>query len=117
MPGLVKIGMTSNSPVSRAKELFTTGVPCGFNLEASWQIPQRFMRDAESELHELLSDYRFNDKREFFAVEPDDAVMFVESYMRERGFGNELITGFADLFLMICTVVSIVLSAMFLVST
>lgn len=117
MPGLVKIGMTSNTPLDRAKELFTTGVPCGFNIEASWQLPQRYMRDAETELHELLSDYRFNNKREFFTVEPDEAVAFVESYMRERGFGNDLVTGFTDLFLMICTVVSIVLVAMVLVST
>lgn len=112
MPGLVKIGMTSNSPVSRAKELFTTGVPCGFDIEASWQIPQRYLRDAERELHELLSDYRFNDKREFFTVEPDEAVEFVERYMRERGFDNELVTGFADAFLIIVTIVSIILSAL-----
>lgn len=112
MPGLVKIGMTSNSPASRAKELFTTGVPCGFTIEASWQIPQRYLRDAEQELHELLTEYRFNDKREFFTVEPNEAVEFVDSYMRERGFGNDLVTGYADVFLIICSVVTIIVGAL-----
>lgn len=65
MPGLYKIGMTTNSPEKRAAELSNgSGVPKKFYVEKA------FMSDApahhEREIHRLLARYRINDGREFF---------------------------------------------------
>lgn len=65
MPGIYKIGMTTNEPETRAKEISQgTGVPSPFVVERAYfsQSP----REDELVIHEELSDYRFNPNREFF---------------------------------------------------
>ncbi len=67
MPGLVKIGMTTNSPEERAAELSSaTGVPTPFRIEVSKKVRSPKMK--EHAIHELLSvlGFRVNEKREFF---------------------------------------------------
>jgi hypothetical protein len=67
MPGLLKIGMTTDDPEERAHELSSvTGVPAPFRVA----ISKRIVRPHEKEraIHELLASlgFRVNDKREFF---------------------------------------------------
>jgi hypothetical protein len=67
MPGLVKIGMTCDSPDERAKELSSaTGVPYPFKVIVCKKV---FTPKAkEAAIHELLSalGFRINERREFF---------------------------------------------------
>jgi len=67
MPGLLKIGMTTDDPETRAKELSSaTGVPFPFLVEHCKKVAHP--REKEKAIHELLSalGYRVNEKREFF---------------------------------------------------
>jgi hypothetical protein len=67
MPGLVKIGMTTNDPEERAAELSSaTGVPTPFRVEVCKKVWRP--KEKEHAIHELLSvlGYRLNEKREFF---------------------------------------------------
>jgi hypothetical protein len=67
MPGIFKIGMTMDSPESRAKELSgATGVPYPFRVEISKRVHNP--REKELAMHELLSvlGFRVNERREFF---------------------------------------------------
>ncbi len=67
MPGLLKIGMTTDEPEERAKELSSaTGVPFPFRVEQCKKVANP--RAKEKAMHELLSalGYRVNERREFF---------------------------------------------------
>ncbi|MEG7663783.1 GIY-YIG nuclease family protein [Hafnia paralvei] len=68
MPGIYKVGMTTNSPAIRAKELSSsTGVPSAFKVEASFHCDNPSF--SEREIHEALSGCRVNSSREFFSIE------------------------------------------------
>lgn len=65
MPGLLKIGMTTNSPHMRAKDLSSsTGVPERFVVEAAYFSDDP--RGDEAAIHSALNVHRINDSREFF---------------------------------------------------
>ena len=67
MPGLLKIGMTTDSPETRAATLSSsTGVPTPFKVEISKRVAQPY--EKEQAMHELLGalGFRVNEKREFF---------------------------------------------------
>ena len=67
MPGLVKIGMTTDSPEERARELSSvTGVPSPFCVAISKRIANP--RQKEKAIHDLLTSmgFRVSDNREFF---------------------------------------------------
>lgn len=72
MPGLVKVGKTTNTPNQRMGELHSTGVPTPFALEFS--ISVRDCHDAERSAHKALSYCRISNNREFFRVEPKRAI-------------------------------------------
>lgn len=65
MPDIYKIGMTTNSPEARAKELSSSsGVPAKFKIEASY-----YSHDPQGDeklIHDYLSNFRVNESREFF---------------------------------------------------
>ncbi len=68
MPGLVKIGMTCDSPDERAKELSSaTGVPYPFKVILCKKVYNP--KAKEGAIHELLSalGFRINERREFFS--------------------------------------------------
>ena len=88
MPGLLKIGLTKHTPQKRAAELYSTGVPVQFELEKCWRVPHAELKRAERDIHEILSDYRINNKREFFLVERELALRSVGQYIKDRGFTN-----------------------------
>ena len=67
MPGLIKIGMTTDSPEERAKELSSaTGVPFPFKVIVCKKVHNPKVKEAA--IHELLSTlgFRVNERREFF---------------------------------------------------
>ena len=84
MPGLLKIGLTSNVPSKRASELYTTGVPTPFEVERAWKVPGSELSAIESEIHSLLQRYRYNHQREFFELEQDEAIDVVGAYIKRR---------------------------------
>jgi hypothetical protein len=67
MPGLVKIGFTDDNTIDyRLTDLYTTGVPEPFKLEAYSKCNKA--RQLEKHIHLLLNEYRLNKDREFFKV-------------------------------------------------
>ena len=72
MPGLIKIGKTRLAPADRAAQLHTTGVPSGFQVEYACHTPDP---DAvERAMHDAFGPKRLNDRREFFQIEPAQAI-------------------------------------------
>lgn len=76
MPGLVKIGRTTDSVESRVAQLSShSGVPLPFECYFAAEV-----KDAvriEKTLHQLFSEQRVNPKREFFRVDPEKIVLAV----------------------------------------
>ena len=71
MPGLLKIGRTSNEPEQRLDELNTTGVPTPFDLEIALEVHDCLQ--AEKLVHDALTHYRPSKSREFFRISLPDA--------------------------------------------
>jgi hypothetical protein len=73
MPGLVKIGKPRQSDVEvRLNQLYTTVIPCPF--DCVYAVEVKDCTKVESALHVAFDPYRFNHKREFFEIEPEQAV-------------------------------------------
>jgi hypothetical protein len=73
MPGLVKIGRTDNTDANiRIAQLYTTGVPVPFTLEYACKVSNP--DEVERALHIAFSPQRTNPKREFFNIEPEQAI-------------------------------------------
>ena len=73
MPGLVKIGQTSQEDAnSRIAQLYTTGVPVPFRLEFACRVEDS--EAVEEALHIAFAPYRVNPRREFFRIEPEQAI-------------------------------------------
>ena len=71
MPGLVKIGKTTRDVLSRASELFQTGVPTPFKVEHYVATPD--CHDLEARAHEKLEPIRISAGREFFCMDANTA--------------------------------------------
>lgn len=72
MPGIVKIGRTRFQTNARARQLHSTGVPKAFIV-----LWQEFVHDSnivEREMHKRFGHARVNRRREFFEVEPQQAI-------------------------------------------
>ena len=70
MPGLVKIGKTTQSDVTaRISQLYTTGVPLPFDCEYAVKVAD--MAQVENALHFAFGDNRVNLNREFFEIDPE----------------------------------------------
>ncbi len=70
MPGLIKIGVTTNLK-ERLQKLDTTGIPTPFNLHYAIEIED--YEKKEHLLHQGLSEHRIRRNREFFRFEPENA--------------------------------------------
>jgi len=88
MPGLVKIGQTSNEIASRLRELHTTGVPLPFECLYACEVSD--CGQVEDALHEAFDPYRINPKREFFAIKPDQAIAILR--LLGSGKGKDVTT-------------------------
>ncbi|WP_439890919.1 GIY-YIG nuclease family protein [Ralstonia sp. 25C] len=76
MPGLVKIGMTTDSVETRISQLSAhSGVPLPFECYFAAEVPDCVK--IEKILHQLFGDVRLNPKREFFKLDPEKAVLAI----------------------------------------
>lgn len=75
----IKIGVTSLKVEERAKKLFTTGVPTPFNI--AYQVFTDEKEQAEQVIHNKLSEYRVNGRREFFNCTVEKAIEVFNSYL------------------------------------
>ena len=83
MPGLVKIGKTSRGSVeARLGELYSTGVPVPFECAFAGQIEDESA--VERAFHTAFGPYRVNPKREFFQIEPEQAIALLELMVVEE---------------------------------
>lgn len=77
LEGMVKPGITTKSPLDRAKQLRRTGVPTPFNLE--WAFWFANPEKIEKDFHNYFADYRVSIDREFFEMEVSDAIEYLNS--------------------------------------
>lgn len=81
MPGLVKIGMTQREELDqRLRELYTTGVPLPFECAYACKVPQFRCRDIEEALHIAFEPSRVNPNREFFRINPNQAIAIMKLF-------------------------------------
>ena len=78
----VKIGKTTRSPEVRASELSNTSVPGKFYVAFSAFVDN--CDEVEKRVHEDLSEYRVDDRREFFKVSPKIAKAVLAQYITEK---------------------------------
>lgn len=76
MPGLVKIGQTTDNLETRIRQLSThTGVPLPF--ECYFAAVVNDCTILERKLHLLFSEDRVNPRREFFKIDPEKVVLAI----------------------------------------
>lgn len=77
MPGLVKIGVTMNEDVKvRMMQLYSTGIPVPF--ECAYAAKVKDPVKVESAFHTAFAPSRVNPKREFFEIEPAQAISLLK---------------------------------------
>ena len=77
MPGIIKIGITSQDTVEiRMKQLYTTGVPVPF--ECNYACKVRGAHEVEKSIHFAFGDLRVNPNREFFRLSPERVVAILQ---------------------------------------
>jgi len=77
MPNLIKIGMTSQEDVKfRMAQLYTTGVPLPFECVYAARVSS--YERVEKALHIAFGPDRLNPKREFFEIEPSQAIAIIK---------------------------------------
>jgi hypothetical protein len=73
MPGLTKIGMTSQEDIqTRMSQLYSTGVPVQFDCVYACKVKD--CATVEAAFHHAFGNTRVNPKREFFQIEPERVV-------------------------------------------
>ena len=72
MQGYIKIGFTNNSVEERLKQIDRTGVPLPFEVYYACEVENA--REDEKWLHNIFSDKRVRDGREFFRMDPERVV-------------------------------------------
>lgn len=73
MPGLVKIGMTTQLEVEeRMRQLYSTGVPVPFDCAFACQVKDAL--EVERALHFAFGNGRINPNREFFKIEAERVI-------------------------------------------
>lgn len=79
MPGLVKIGLTTKDSVDdRMKELFNTSVPVPFECEYACKVNDCVA--LEKALHIAFHPNRINPGREFFSIQPEQAIAILKLF-------------------------------------
>ena len=77
MPGLVKIGSTSQGEVDlRMKQLYSTGVPVPFDCAFACRVPDAYK--VEKAIHDAFGIHRINPTREFFKIEPERVISILK---------------------------------------
>jgi hypothetical protein len=81
MPGLVKIGQTTNEIKNRLNELNTTGVPLPFDCLFACEVDD--CKLVENALHKAFYPNRINPRREFFEIDPDQAIAILQLFTKK----------------------------------
>jgi hypothetical protein len=82
VPGLVKIGYTTNDPEQRAKEIDHTGVPHPFLIDYLLRIDEP--RSIEQQVHQALSHKRVRKEREWFNCTTEEAIVAIKQVAGSR---------------------------------
>ena len=81
MPGLVKIGMTTQEDIDkRMRELYTTGVPVPFECQFACKVNNKDCAKIEKALHTAFEPQRVNKNREFFRINLEQARAILELF-------------------------------------
>ena len=81
MPGLVKIGMTTQEDIDkRMKELYTPGVPVPFECQFACKVNNKDCAKIEKALHTAFEPQRINKNREFFRINVEQAKAILELF-------------------------------------
>ena len=72
MPNMVKIGKTTRDVELRLADLYSTGVPLPFECEYSAKVKD--VDKTEKAFHTAFEPSRVNPKREFFNINPEQAI-------------------------------------------
>jgi hypothetical protein len=78
---LVKIGQTTNDITNRMNELNTTGVPLPFDCLFACEVDD--CKVVENALHKAFYPNRINPKREFFRIDPDQAIVILRMFAKK----------------------------------
>ena len=76
MPGMVKIGKTTRDVSFRLAALYSTGVPLPFECEYAALV--RDVDKTEKAFHNAFEQSRVNPRREFFNINPKQAINVLE---------------------------------------
>lgn len=77
MPGYIKIGYTKQSDAQlRIDQLYTSGIPVPFDLEYACKVKNA--EEVEKALHIAFGPARVNSKREFFKIDPEQAIAILK---------------------------------------
>ena len=76
MPNMVKIGKTTRNVELRLADLYSTGVPLPFECEYAAKVKD--VDNTEKAFHTAFEPSRVNPKREFFNINPEQAIAVLE---------------------------------------
>lgn len=97
MPGLVKIGMTTRNNVDdRMKELFNTSVPVPFECIYACMVAASDCGKVEKALHIAFHPYRIHPNREFFEINPEQAIAILKLLDKSSDITNEIAAEISD---------------------
>jgi len=83
MPGLVKIGkIIHGSTEERMSTLYNSSVPVPFECQFAAKVQNA--NETEIALHQAFAPNRINPRREFFDIEPEQAIVFFKAYCSRR---------------------------------
>jgi hypothetical protein len=82
MPSIVKIGYTDQEDLSiRIAQLYTTGVPVPFEVAFAALVENA--QTVEDALHTAFAPQRLNSQREFFRIDPEQAIAILRLFAKE----------------------------------
>ncbi len=82
MPGLVKIGTTASQDTeTRISQLYSTGVPVPFEIAGAAKVENGTV--VEQALHTAFAPQRVNPRREFFRIDPEQALVILRLLQKE----------------------------------
>jgi len=90
MPDIVKIGMTNRDTIdARMRELFNTSVPLPFDCEYACKVSN--CEKVEKALHIAFHPYRIHAQREFFKINPEQAIAILKLLDKSNDITKEII--------------------------
>jgi hypothetical protein len=95
MSDMVKIGMTNRDTVEiRMKELFSTSVPLPFECEYACKAVD--CEKVEKALHIAFQPYRIHAQREFFKINPEQAIAILKLLDKSNDITTEIVKEIND---------------------